>query len=128
MHLFGSYQRVFVGLHHNLKNTEKMKNTSLIECYTADTTYLSDEAKMIVLDIITRIDTINQMAKNDVIIYADSQMVVERRILGEVTRWLALWDQDYNYHEGVHTPSDIRTFRKQSGWQGCDNLVNRVSV
>lgn len=87
-----------------------MKNKSLIECYTADTTYLSDESKIVVLDIITRIDTINQMAKNDVIIYADSQMVVERHILGEVTRWLALWDQDYNYHEGVHTPSDTLPF------------------
>ena len=69
-----------------------MKHTSLLDCYKSDTTYLSDDAKMVVLDIITRIDTINQMAKNDVIIYADSQMVVERHILGEVTRWLALWD------------------------------------
>jgi len=87
-----------------------MKHTSLIECYTTDTTYLSDESKMVVLDIITRIDTINQMAKNDVIIYAESQMVVERRILGEVTRWLALWDADYDHHEGVHTPSDTLPF------------------
>ena len=87
-----------------------MKNTSLIECYTADTTYLSDEAKMIVLDIITRIDTINQMAKNDIIIFADSQIVVDRHILGEVTRWLALWDASYDHHEGVHTPSDTLPF------------------
>ena len=87
-----------------------MKHTSLLDCYKSDTTYLSDDAKMVVLDIITRIDTINQMAKNDVIIYADSQMVVERHILGEVTRWLALWDQDYDHHEGVHTPSDTLPF------------------
>ena len=40
-----------------------MKNTSLIECYTADTTYLSAEAKMVVLDIITRIDAIDQNGK-----------------------------------------------------------------
>jgi hypothetical protein len=87
-----------------------MKKTSLIECYTADTTYLSGEAKMIVLDIITRIDAIDQMGKVNVLIYADSQMVVERHILGEVTRWLALWDADYNHHEGVHTPSDTLPF------------------
>ncbi len=87
-----------------------MKNKSLIECYTSDTTYLSDEAKMIVLDIITRIDAIDQMGKVNVLIYADSQMVVERRILGEVTYWLAMWDADYNYHEGVHTPSDTLPF------------------
>ena len=87
-----------------------MKHESLIDCYKTDTTYLSDESKMVVLDIITRIDTINQMAKNDIIIFADSQIVAERHILGEVTRWLALWDADYNYHEGVHTPSDTLPF------------------
>jgi hypothetical protein len=87
-----------------------MKHTSLLDCYKSDTTYLSDEAKTIVLDIITRIDMINQMAKADVLIYADSQIVVERRILGEVTRWLAMWDADYDHHEGVHTPSDTLPF------------------
>ena len=87
-----------------------MKHTSLLDCYKSDTTYLSDEAKMIVLDIITRIDAIDQMGKVNVLMYADSQMVVERHILGEVTRWLALWDADYNYHEGVHTPSDTLPF------------------
>lgn len=87
-----------------------MKHTSLLDCYKSDTTYLSDEAQTIVLDIITRIDMINQMAKADVLIYADSQIVVERRILGEVTRWLAMWDADYDHHEGVHTPSDTLPF------------------
>ena len=87
-----------------------MKHTSLLDCYKSDTTYLSDEAQTIVLDIITRIDIINQMAKADVLIYADSQIVVERRILGEVTRWLAMWDQEYDHHEGVHTPSDTLPF------------------
>ena len=87
-----------------------MKNTSLFECYTADTTYLSDEAKMIVLDIITRIDAIDQMGKVNVLMYADSQMVVERHILGEVARWLAMWDANYDHHEGVHTPSDTLPF------------------
>ena len=87
-----------------------MKHTSLLDCYKSDTTYLSDEAKMIVLDIITRIDAIDQMGKVNVLMYADSQMVVERHILGEVTRWLALWDQDYDHHEGVHTPSDTLPF------------------
>jgi len=87
-----------------------MKHTSLLDCYKSDTTYLSDESKMVVLDIITRIDAIDQMGKVNVLIYADSQMVVDRRILGEVTRWLALWDADYNHHEGVHTPSDTLPF------------------
>ena len=65
-----------------------MKNASLLDCYKSDTTYLSDESKMVVLDIITRIDTINQMAKNDVIIYADSQIIIERHVLGDISRWL----------------------------------------
>ena len=40
-----------------------MKHTSLLDCYKSDTTYLSDESKMVVLDIITRIDAIDQMGK-----------------------------------------------------------------
>jgi hypothetical protein len=87
-----------------------MKNASLLDCYKSDTTYLSDESKMVVLDIITRIDTINQMAKNDVIIYADSQIIIERHVLGAISRWLAIWDPDYNHHEGVHTPSESLPF------------------
>jgi len=87
-----------------------MKHESLLDCYKSDTTYLSDESKMVVLDIITRIDAIDQMGKVNVLIYADSQMVVERHILGEVTRWLAMWDADYDHHEGVHTPSNTLPF------------------
>ena len=40
-----------------------MKHESLLDCYKSDTTYLSDDAKMVVLDIITRIDTMKSDGK-----------------------------------------------------------------
>lgn len=87
-----------------------MNHLDLLECYKDGTDTLSDTAKAVVLDIITRIDAINQLAKLNVILYADSQIIVERHILGDITRWLAVYDPDYNHHEGIHVPSEQLPF------------------
>ena len=87
-----------------------MNHLDLLECYKDGTENLTDTAKAVVLDIITRIDAINQLAKADVILYADSQIIIERHVLGAISRWLAIWDPDYNHHEGVHTPSESLPF------------------
>ena len=83
-----------------------MNHLDLLECYKDGTDTLTNTAKAVVLDIITRIDGINQLAKADVILYADSQIIIERHVLGEISRWLAAYDPDYNHHEGIHVPSE----------------------
>ena len=87
-----------------------MNYLDLIECYKDGTDNLTDTAKAVVLDIITRIDGINQLAKADVIIYADSQIIIERHVLGDISRWLSAYDSEYNHHEGIHVPSEQLPF------------------
>tara|TARA_R110000796_G_scaffold161826_2_gene278565 strand:+ start:1828 stop:2163 length:336 start_codon:yes stop_codon:yes gene_type:complete len=87
-----------------------MNHLDLLECYKDGTDTLTNTAKAVVLDIITRIDGINQLAKADVIIYADSQIIIERHVLGEISRWLAAYDPNFNYHEGIHVPSEQLPF------------------
>ena len=87
-----------------------MNHLDLLECYKDGTENLTDTAKAVVLDIITRIDEINQLAKLNVIMYADSQIIVERHILGEITRWITAHDPEYNNHEGIHMPSEQLPF------------------
>jgi hypothetical protein len=87
-----------------------MNHLDLLECYKDGTENLTDTAKAVVLDVITRIDAINQLAKADVILYADSQIIIERHVLGEISRWINAYDPDYNNHEGIHVPSEQLPF------------------
>jgi len=87
-----------------------MNHLDLLECYKDGTENLTDTAKAVVLDIITRIDAINQLARLDVILFADSQIVIERHVLGQIIRWLEAYDPDYNNHEGIHMPSEQLPF------------------